>query len=237
MKHLKLIAAFLAMIVTAAGCSRHPKVDFSVPTEPTTSPVTETTTVPMTEAPAEPGFSTADEAYDAYLEACREQDVDKFCSLFHSGEAENARSVPSKFLRNYFDVKLDEDYQSYQNRTDPEAFRKLAAANFKSWQSTMDAFGQAGESWRIEAGAETKMQAEQVKSFANSLHLDITRGVMREAFCFVGEESGAQVKGESVYLLCIEDKWYPSYTRQCVPQAIDLSDFYPEDASNESEES
>lgn len=237
MKHLKLIAGLLAVTMMAAGCSRHPKVDFSVPTETTAPPVTETTAVTETEAATEPGFSSAEEAYDAYIDACSLQDVDKFCALFHAGEIENARNVPSKFLRNYFSIKLDKDYQSYQNRTDPEAFRKLTAANFGSWQSAMNAFGQEGDSWSIEKGTKTTMTDAAVTSFANSLHLDITSGVVRDVFYYVGSESGTQVKGASVYLLCIEGKWYPSYTSQCVPEPLELADFYPEDTSNESEDS
>lgn len=243
MKYLKLIFAlaaltFAAMAVT--GCSRHPKVDFSVPTE-ATEPTTETTVPePTTEAAAtetEPGFQTADEAYDAYLAAVEAQDVEAFCALFHAGESENAKSVPSKFLKNNFGIKLEADVQTFQMRTEAENFRKLVAANFNSYQSAMTAFGEAGETWHIEPGNKKTMRDSQVQSFANSLHIEVTRGAIRDMFLFIGDTSGAQVEGESVYLLCIEGRWYPSYTKECVPAPIDISDFYPEGESGESEAS
>ncbi len=233
----KLIAGLLAFGVLLYGCSRHPKVDFSVPTESTepTTTVTETQefTVP-TEAP-ELGFEDADAAYQAYLDAYEAQDVDAFFALFCPAEIEAAGKVPSKFLKNNFGMKQETDYQNYLSRTDTEVFRKIVAANFNTCQSAKTAFGAAGESWKIEAGNRRTMQDTVVKSFANSLHLDITRGVIREMFYFVGQESGEQVEGQIVYLLCIDGRWYPCYTKECVPTLITLSDIDPEFATETTE--
>ncbi len=240
MKHLKLIAGLTCAVMLTAGCSRHPKADFSVPTEPTetTTAAAETTqifTAPTT--PEEPGFDSADDAYDAYLAATLAQDVDAFCALFSTEEAANAGSVPSKFLRNRFGVKLDADYKSYQSRTTEDTFRKQVMANFNSYQSAMTAFGENGESFVIEPGKKVTMRSEEVESFANSLHLNISRGAIYDMFYFVGETSGARVEGDTVYVLCIDDRWYPSYTKQCVPLTISLSDLDPEYASETTSES
>ncbi|MBQ4464382.1 MAG: hypothetical protein II916_00250 [Oscillospiraceae bacterium] len=237
MKNPKMIAGLLALGVLLCGCSRHPKADFSVPTESTepTTTVAETQafTVP-TEAP-EPGFSDADTAYQAYLDAYEARDVDAFCALFSEAEIEASGKVPSKFLKNNFGLKQDTDYQNYLSRTDFEVFRNIVAANFNTCQSQQSAFGAAGEVWKIEPGKRRTMQDTVVNSFANSLHLDITRGVIREMFYFVGQESGEQVEGQIVYLLCIDGRWYPCYTKECVPTIITLSDIDPEFSTERSE--
>lgn len=238
MKHLKLIVGIACAVVLTAGCSRHPKADFSVPTESTETAAATETTQPFTAPtePEQPGFDSPDAAYDAYLAACEAQDVDAFCALFSQDEIANAGSVPSKFLRNRFGVKLDADYKSYQIRTGEDAFRRQVMANFNSYQSAMTAFGQSGESWTIEPGSKKAMQQEEVQSFANSLHLNITQGSIRSTFYFVGNTSEARVEGDSVYLLCIDGRWYPSYTKQCVPLTISISDLDPEYASESTSE-
>lgn len=103
MKNLKLIAGFLAIGIIMTGCSRHPKVDFSVPTEETesadTTAATEAVTTLVPPEPEEPGFAKADDAYQAYLDASEAQDVDAFCALFNADEIVNAKELPSKFLK------------------------------------------------------------------------------------------------------------------------------------------
>ena len=234
MKNLKRIAGFLAICIVITGCSRHPKVDFSVPTESTeaaVTTVTEATTTLVPPEPEEPGFDSADDAYKAYLDACEVQDVDAFCALFSAEEIANAKDLPSKFLKNRFDLRLESDYTNFAARTDPEAFRKMVIANFNSYTSAKEAFGTGGEKWKIIPGERKTMVDTEVKSFANSLHLDIRRGFIYDTFYFEGQESGAQVEGESVYLLCIGGKWFPSYTKECVPLSISLTDLDPEYAS------
>ena len=144
MRHPKLFAGILVLGVLLTGCSRHPKVDFSVPTE-STEPVTTTAseTQPMTFKPPEEekGFDSADAAYQAYLKAVEAQDVEAFCGLFNEEEVRSAKNVPSKFLKNWFNVRQEADYKSYLTRTNPENFQKMVAANFNSYQSAMSAFG------------------------------------------------------------------------------------------------
>ena len=234
MRYPKLIAGVLVLGVVLSGCSRHPKVDFSVPTEatePVTTTVTETQ--PMTFKPPveEKGFDSADQAYQAYLNAVEAQDVEAFCDLFNAEEAANAQNVPSKFLKNWFDVKQEADYKSFLTRTDPEAFRKMVMANLNSYQSSMTAFGEDGEDWELEPGETHIMDKDELRSFCNTLHMEFEKGSKREAFKFVGQTSGAEVMGVEVYLLCIGEKWYPSYTRECVPDVLTLSDVDPEYAS------
>lgn len=235
MKNLKLIAGFLAIGIIMTGCSRHPKVDFSVPTEETesadTTAATEAVTTLVPPEPEEPGFAKADDAYQAYLDASEAQDVDAFCALFNADEIVNAKELPSKFLKNRFKLRLDSDYTNFAARTSPDAFRKMVMANFNSYTSAMEAFGTGGEQWKIIPGERKTMVSSEVQSFANSLHLDITRGFIYDTFIFEGQESGAQVEGESVYVLCIDGRWYPSYTKECVPLSISLTDIDPEYAS------
>lgn len=234
MRHPKLFAGILILGVLLSGCSRHPKVDFSVPTE-STEPVTTTVTEtqPMTfKAPViEKGFDSADQAYQAYLKAVDTQDVEAFCDLFNAEEIENAHKVPSKFLKNWFNVRQEADYKSYQTRTNPENFQKMVMANFNSYQSAMSAFGEQGEEWVLEPGETHIMEKEELQSFCNTLHMEIEKGSKRDAFCYVGQTSGEEVEGEEVYLLCIGGKWFPSYTRECVPDVLTLSDVDPEYAS------
>ena len=235
MKNLKLIAGFLAIGIILTGCSRHPKVDFSVPTESNdtseTTTMTEAVTTTVSEEEAQPGFAKADDAYQAYLDASEAQDVDAFCALFNADEIVNAKDLPSKFLKNRFQLRLDSDYTNFAARTNPDAFRKMVMANFNSFTSAMEAFGTGGEQWKIIPGERKTMESSEVQSFANSLHLNITRGFIYDTFYFEGQESGAQVEGESVYLLCIDGRWYPSYTKECVPLSISLTDIDPEYAS------
>ena len=239
MRTPKLIAGILVLGVMLTGCSRHPKADFSVPTETTVTETTVTETQGFTAPtqPEEPGFDDADAAYQAYLDAFQAMDVDTYCALFNPAEVEAAGNVPSKFLKNRFDLKMDADYQSFLSRTDPDMFRKIAAADFNTCQNAMVTSGVSGEAWEIEPGKRTVMRDNEVQSFANSLHLDITRGFIRDMFYFVGQESGERVEGQVVYLLCIDDRWYPSYTKACVPLAISLSDLDPEFASETTTES
>ena len=235
MRNQRLIAGVLVLGVLLCGCSRHPKVDFSVPTEATEPvPTTETETQPMTFKPPEepdPGFDSADQAYQAYLNAVEAQDVDGFCALFNATEIEYSRSVPSKFLKNYFDVKQEADYKSYQTRTGTDGFHKMVMADLNSYQSAMSAFGEEGETWQLEAGETHIMEKNELQSFCNTLHIEATRGSKRDKFQFVGQSSGAVVEGKEVYLLCIDGRWYPSYTRECVPDVLKLSDVDPEYAS------
>ena len=234
MRHPKLFAGILVLGVLLTGCSRHPKVDFSVPTE-STEPVTTTAseTQPMTFKPPveEKGFDSADAAYQAYLKAVEAQDVEAFCNLFNEEEVRSAKNVPSKFLKNWFNVRQEADYKSYLTRTNPENFQKMVAANFNSYQSAMSAFGEQGEEWELEAGETHIMESDELKSFINTLHIEFEKGSTREAFKFVGQSSGAEVEGEEVILLCVGGKWFPSYTCECVPDVLTLSDVDPEYAS------
>ncbi|MBR2085630.1 MAG: hypothetical protein IJ906_00575 [Oscillospiraceae bacterium] len=234
MRHPKLFAGILVLGVLLTGCSRHPKVDFSVPTE-STEPVTTTAseTQPMTFKPPEEekGFDSADAAYQAYLKAVEAQDVEAFCNLFNEEEVRSAKNVPSKFLKNWFNVRQEADYKSYLTRTNPENFQKMVAANFNSYQSAMSAFGEQGEEWELEAGETHIMESDELKSFINTLHIEFEKGSTREAFKFVGQSSGAEVEGEEVILLCVGGKWFPSYTCECVPDVLTLSDVDPEYAS------
>lgn len=234
MKYPKLIAGAVLFSVLLNGCARHPKVDFSVPTE-STEPITTTVTEtqPMTFKPKEVvlGYDSADQAYQAYLKAVDTQDVDGFCAMFNAEEMENAPKVPSKFLKNWFNIKQEADVNSYMTRTDPENFRKMAMANFNTYQSTMAAFGEQGEIWEIEPGETHIMEKDELQSFCNTLHMEIEKGSKREIFHFIGETSGEEIEGKEVYLLCIGGRWFPSYTRECVPDVLKLSDVDPEYAS------
>lgn len=234
MRHPKLFAGILILGVLLSGCSRHPKVDFSVPTEstePVTTTVTETQPMTFKAPEVVKGFDSADQAYQAYLKAVDAQDVESFCALFSDEEIENARKVPAKFLKNWFNVRQEADYKSYLTRTNPENFQKMVMANLNSYQSAMSAFGEQGEEWVLEPGETHIMEKEELQSFSNTLHMEFEKGSKRDAFIFVGQTSGEQVDGVEVYLLCIGGRWYPSYTRECVPDVMKLSDVDPEYAS------
>ncbi len=235
MRHPKLIAGILVLGAILTGCSRHPKVDFSVPTESTepatTAAATETQPMTFTPPVEVKGFDSADQAYQAYLKAVDTQDVEGFCALFNEEETANAKNVPSKFLKNWFNVRQEADYKSYLTRTNPENFQKMVMANFNSYQSAMSAFGEEGEQWTIEPGETHIMEKDELTSFINTLHMEFEKGSKRDAFKFVGETSGHEVEGEEVILLCYGGRWYPSYTRECVPDVLKLSDVDPEYAS------
>ncbi|MCR5717583.1 MAG: hypothetical protein K6F80_00925 [Oscillospiraceae bacterium] len=234
MRYPELIAGALVLGVLLGGCSRHPKVDFSVPTETAAPVTTSAETQPMTFKPTEapdPGFASADAAYQAYLNAVETRDVESFFALFHPSEIEYAKGIPSKFLKNWFDIKLEADYKSFQTRTNPENFQKMVMADFNSYQSAMNAFGEEGETWKLEAGETHIMEKDELQSFSNTLHMEFTKGSIRDKFTFTAQSSGEVVEGKEVYLLCFEGRWYPSYTRECIPDVLKLSDVDPEYAS------
>lgn len=234
MRYPKLIAGVMVLGVVLSGCSRHPKVDFSVPTEatePVTTTVTETQPMTFKAPEVVKGFDSADQAYQAYLNAVDTQDVDAFCALFNEEEISMAKNVPSKFLKNWFDVRQEADYKSFQTRTNPENFQKMVVANLNSYQSAMTAFGEQGEEWLLEPGETHIMEKDELQSFCNTLHMEFEKGSKRDAFQFVGQTSGEVVEGVEVYLLCVGGRWYPSYTRECVPDVLTLSDVDPEYAS------